>query len=110
MSASPAPRSMMRRSAIWYQRSGSRKPISRTPGGMSWYGNIEPESTNDGRMKKTEMNTACAEVCASVETKTPIASDASTNGRVTRSSASQLPRGQMPNTSPASSIASSSTA
>jgi 4-amino-4-deoxy-L-arabinose transferase-like glycosyltransferase len=34
-SPSPAPRSMMRRSAIWYQRSGSRPPTSRTPWGMS---------------------------------------------------------------------------
>ena len=38
---------------------------------MSSYGYITPESTNDGRMKKTEMNTACAEFRAMVETKTP---------------------------------------
>ena len=67
---------------------------------MSWYGIITPESTNDGRMKKTVMNTACADVRASAETKTPIASEASTNGRVTTRSASQLPRGQMPKTMP----------
>ena len=46
------------------------------------------------------MNTACAELRASAETNTPIASDASTKGSVTTNSASTLPRGQMPNTMP----------
>ena len=61
-STSAAPRSMMRRLAIWYQRSGSSPPTCRTPSGISWYGVITPDSTNDGRMKKTDRNTACADV------------------------------------------------
>ena len=82
MSPRPPPRDTTRRSPIWYQRSGSIPPIWRTPLGISWYGNITPESTNEGMMKKTVMKTACAEVFASAETNTPIASDASTNGSV----------------------------
>ena len=67
---------------------------------MSWYGIITPESTNDGMMKKTVRKTACAEVRASAETKTPIASEASTKGSVTTKSVTQLPRGQKPKSEP----------
>jgi len=34
-SANPAPRSIIRRRAIWYQRKGKSPPICRTPSGMS---------------------------------------------------------------------------
>ena len=43
-----------------------------------------PERTKEGRMKKTVMKTAWAVVRAYAETKTPIAREASTNGRVTK--------------------------
>src|SRR5262249_24942692 len=99
-SGRPAPRSMMRRRMIWYQRSGKSAPISRTPCGMNWYGYVEPDSTNDGMMKNTVMNTACAEVRANVETKTPTGNDGRTKGNVTRKSVNQLPSGQIPKTRP----------
>src|SRR5262245_12684410 len=66
---------------------------------------MTPESTNDGMMKKTVMKTDCAVVFASTETRTPMASEASTNGSVTQKSASQLPCGQMPKTRPLESTA-----
>ena len=56
------------------------------------------------------MKTACADVRASVETNTPIASEASTNGNVTANSATQLPRGQIPKKSPGSRVAHKSSA
>src|SRR5262245_14571883 len=68
---------------------------------MNWYGYMTPDSTNDGMMKNTETNTACADVYASVDTKTPIASDATTNGMVTRINAIQLPCGHSPKSTPA---------
>jgi len=93
-SANPPPDATMRRDAIWNQRAGVRPPISRTGCGMNSYGIIMPESTNEGRMKNTEMNTACADVRAMAETSTPTASDATMNGSATTKSVRRLPFGQ----------------
>src|ERR1043165_381314 len=76
---------------------------------MNWYGYMTPESTNDGRMKNTDTNTAWADVRASVETRTPMASDATTNGSVTTISANQLPCGHSPNRRPAVTFTSTKT-
>src|SRR5262245_50708967 len=66
---------------------------------------MAPDSTNDGMMKNTVTKTAWADVWATAETRTPIASDASTNGSVTANRASQLPCGQTPKQIPAASVA-----
>ena len=55
-------------------------------------------------MKKTAMNTAWAEVRASADTKTPMASEASTKGRVATESVTQLPRGHTPKITPAAAV------
>ena len=68
-----------------------------------------PERMIDGRMKNTVTKTDCVVVCAIVDTNTPIASDASTNGNATIASTSRLPRGQNPKKSPERSVDSVST-